>query len=79
MQRVGILTCHPQLASPVVGDDDADRQLVAAGLIWFHKQLQFFGIDEQHGVIVGKLPGLAVGGPLASNELNVASSFAIGA
>lgn len=70
VQPVGV-TVRREVASAILRGSDTDGQLVAVGAIRFHEELQFSGIDEQHGVVVGKLPALTVGGPSAAYEPDV--------
>jgi hypothetical protein len=71
MQFVGVFVFHLQITPSVGGGRNPGRRALTADNVRFHEQLEFAGVDVQHGVIVGQLPGLPIGGPATANEPNV--------
>src|ERR1700754_4483855 len=53
LQRVEIPAVDLQSTSSIRCAGYTDRQLVAASAIGLHEELQFPGVDEQDGVIIG--------------------------
>lgn len=72
MQQFGIIAFDLQVTSAVRCGGDTDRRRVPTGAIWCHVQLQFSGLDVDHRVLIGQLPGLAIARPSAADEPNAA-------
>lgn len=72
MQQFGVIAFDLQVTSAVCCGGDIDRRLVATDALWCHVQLQFSGLDVDHRVLIGQLPGLAIARPSAAYEPNAA-------
>src|ERR1700744_5129301 len=71
MQFVGVFVFHLQITPSVGGGHNTGRRPFTADTVRLHEQLELAGVDVQHGVVVGQLPGLPIGGPATANEPNV--------
>src|SRR6202012_1531841 len=71
MQFCGVLVFHLQITPSIAGGRNTDRRPFTADPVRFHEQLEFAGVDVQHGIVVGQLPRVTIGGPATTNEPNI--------